>query len=240
MHRKLKLEAAARHVQKTFEASNGNLSYTQALNLLSELEGFEGYRQVRALLGAEALKGEPTPKGDAQPQALEGQKRNFVSVTLMDGTTTEWDFTNNISDRCGDLNDYDWENKVDGHVLEDDEALLEQLREQMVDEVTFIASKDGKLGILLEIEYISRESDGEDMEGDEDLIPYADRVAQLLRNHRPLEAQYPKVQFCVPEPGAVINDRPAIWAYFENGALTREQRENLHEAMCDLAFGRAI
>jgi hypothetical protein len=159
----------------------------------------------------------------------------------MDGTTSQWDFTNNISDHWGHLNDYDWENKVDGHVLDDDEALLEQLRDQMVDEVTFIAAKDGKLGLLLEIEYVSLESDGEVLDADdEDLIPYEDRVARILRNHRPLEAQYPRVQFCVPEPGEVIHDRPAIWAFFENGALTRGQRESLHEAMCDLAFGRAI
>jgi hypothetical protein len=452
MHRKLKLEAAARHLQQAFEASNGTLSYTQALDLLSELEGFEGYRQVRAFLGGEALKGEPTPKvglprqtlamllyghhgyegrkalpnstcpiegikplgmtyigassippsahrlwvedlealmiaadwdageryfaaltddaviakyvgttgsheltwkqiRDAQHvegavwsidgvqyellqyvpleprtfkayeardgefmtraeymrlqkrleqldlsfamgQELEGhfeereqivtrmdasewtlhldkgtvvfkseyperkaevadflddskptspREKRPVAVTLMDGTTTQWDFTPNISDCTGHLNHHDWVNKVAGHVLANDAALLEQLQEQMVDEATYIAAKDGKLGILMEFEYVSLESDGACHNADvNDQVPYQDRVAQLVRNHRPLEAQYPKVQFCVPEPRLVTYDRPAIWAFFENGALTREQRESLYKAMCDLAFGRTL
>jgi hypothetical protein len=242
MHRKLKLEAAARHVQKTFEATQGSISYAQALNLLSELEGFKGYRQVRALLGEEVLKSEPPPGEDAQRQfGAKGRKRKYVSVTLMDGTKDDWDFTNNISDRDGDLNDYDWENKVDGHVLETDAALLEQLQDQMVEGDTFIASKDGKLGILIEIEYVCLESDGDrDDLDDEDLVLYEDRVAQILRGHRPLCAQYPRVQFCVPEECEVANDRPAIWAFFENGVLTRKERKALHEAMSDIAFGRAV
>lgn len=76
MHRKPKLLDAARHLQQVVEASGGNLSYTQTLDVLMQLEGFEGYRQVRAMLGDEALKG-------ASKQSRKGRRNEFQQSLAM-------------------------------------------------------------------------------------------------------------------------------------------------------------
>jgi hypothetical protein len=50
MHRKPLLQDAARKLQELFNNRTGEISYVQALEILSELEGFEGHQQLRAFL----------------------------------------------------------------------------------------------------------------------------------------------------------------------------------------------
>lgn len=49
-----------------------------------------------------------------------------------------------------------------------------------------------------------------------------------------LAARYPGVQFAVPEPSQIFNDRPAAWAFVPDGLLSSEQREELGTAMLSL------
>lgn len=64
MHRKPQLQEAARKLQEIFNNRTGEISYVQALEILGELEGFEGYQQLRAFVAQHSQ-----PHGAAQPTA---------------------------------------------------------------------------------------------------------------------------------------------------------------------------
>lgn len=64
---------------------------------------------------------------------------------------TLWHISTNLTDRWGDLNYHNAENKP-LEPLEADNDLLERLRSQMWDEETFIVRKDGQFGILFEVD----------------------------------------------------------------------------------------
>ena len=70
----------------------------------------------------------------------------------------EWHISQNLTDRWGDINYHDGDNKP-LELLEDDDDLLERLRAQMWDELAFVVRKDGKFGILFESEFCSLESE---------------------------------------------------------------------------------
>lgn len=161
-----------------------------------------------------------------------------------------WNINMTLSDRWGDLI-YDHFPKDESAaaskrealaVLEADPALLERLRTQMWDELTFISRKDGEFGILFEVEYESIESDGEAGPDAgtprESLHPYADVVKQLVAQAAVLQAQFPQVEFCVPEAAMVYFDRPAIWGFAKDGALDAGQRESLGHQLLDFAYPR--
>ena len=159
-----------------------------------------------------------------------------VAVTLLDGTPAEWNAALDISDRQGELTtDYRWDIKPEGHVLLKDAALLAQLRGQIIEGCGYIAAKDAKLGVLIEMEYFSIESDDEDPPCGYELKPYADVTAAIRDTHRSLQVKYPQVQFCVPHQGQVAFNRPAVWAFFENGALTAAERKSLCDEMLRLS-----
>lgn len=63
---------------------------------------------------------------------------------------SSWPISVNLTDRWGDINWHDGENKPLAALVEDP-ALLERLRAQMWDECTFITRKDGKFGLLFEV-----------------------------------------------------------------------------------------
>lgn len=50
MLRNINLQDTARFVCTSFKSQGGELSYAQALDFIAKFEGFEGYRQLRALL----------------------------------------------------------------------------------------------------------------------------------------------------------------------------------------------
>lgn len=127
---------------------------------------------------------------------------------------TEWRISQNLTDRWGDINDYNAENKPLG-MLENNTGLLERLRSQMWDELTFVVRKDGQYGILYEAEFCSQESEEHEKKYDPEwyakLHPHDSVVKSLLDGLQQLAAKFPNVQFAVPHESQIINDRPAAW-----------------------------
>lgn len=127
---------------------------------------------------------------------------------------------------------------ADQNTQQDDANLFERLCAQMWDECTFIVRKEGKFGILFEVEFCSQESEehakAEDPDWYATLKPHAEVVNALLEGMQPLAERYSGVQFAVPDKSQVINDRPAAWAFVSDGLLSAEQREELGKALLDL------
>lgn len=149
----------------------------------------------------------------------------------------KWNITQNLTDRWGELNYHDAANKPLG-LLESDHPLLERLRAQMWDELTFVVRKDGQFGILFEAEFCSRESEAQDQQCDSawyaSLKPYSEVVKALLDGMAPLMEKFPGVQFAVPDQTQVINGRPAAWAFVADGLLSDVQRAELGQALLSL------
>jgi hypothetical protein len=160
-----------------------------------------------------------------------------AEVTLPDGTTTRWWLENNLTDRWGSFNEHAADRKSGLAILQLDEALaleerlLERLREQMYDETTFIARKDGKFGLLYEVEYCSRESEAELCKDDpkelEQYKPHEVVVAALLKGLRTVQETFPSVEMGIPDSDEIIWNRPAVWAFVPLDTLNEEQRSKL-------------
>lgn len=149
----------------------------------------------------------------------------------------DWKISQNLTTRDGDLNYHDAENKP-LEFLEFDEDLLARLRAQMWDGITFITRKDGKFGLLFEMEFCSLESEEENKNDDPAwyaaLKPHADVIKTLLDGLKPLAERFPGVEFAVPDEAHIANDRPAAWAFVPDGLLSDEQREELGKALLNL------
>ncbi|MBK3780052.1 hypothetical protein G3A43_07265 [Paraburkholderia aspalathi] len=160
-----------------------------------------------------------------------------VQLVSEGGQWVDWNLSQNLTDRWGDLNYHNEENKP-LELLTNDAALLERLVEQMWSEGTFVVRKDGKFALLFEAEYCSRESEESEKDSDPEtfakLKPHDEAVAILLAAMKPLLEKFPGVLFAVPDAGEVINDRPAAWAFVPDGHLTQEQREELGTALSTL------
>ncbi len=141
---------------------------------------------------------------------------------------TEWFISQNLTDRWGEINYHNSENKP-LEALEENESLLARLRAQMWGEETFIVRKDGQYGILFEAEYTSIES-----EDDQSLKPHQQVVDALLHGMEKLVDQFTGVLFAVPDAGQIINDRPAAWAFVADGLLDEDQRNTLGHALVSL------
>lgn len=151
----------------------------------------------------------------------------------------EWRISQNLTDRWGDINRHDEASKPLA-LLEGNPELLERLRDQMWDEITFVVRMDGQFGLLYEVEYCSRESeqhcDPEEQTSDwfKNLRPQAVVEQTLLKGMEPLAQQFPGVKFGVPEVKWIIDDRPAAWAFVPDGLLDEQQRETLGKALLAL------
>jgi hypothetical protein len=161
-----------------------------------------------------------------------------VQVATTDGADVDWHISQNLTDRWGELNYHNEENKP-LELLVDDEALLARLVDQMWDEATFVVRKDGKFGILFEAEFCSIESETPqkelcNAEWFATLKPHSEVVNALLEGMKPLEEKFPGVLFAVPPASEVINDRPAAWAFVPDGHLNAEQRKELGSALLNL------
>ncbi|WP_434717082.1 hypothetical protein P5X00_36915 [Paraburkholderia sp. A2RO-4L] len=161
-----------------------------------------------------------------------------VQLATADGVEADWPISQNLTDRWGELNYHNEENKP-LELLSDNEALLTRLVDQMWDEMTFIVRKDGQFGILFEAEFCSIESELPHKEQCcaewfATLKPHAEVVKVLLEGLKPLAEKFPGVEFAVPPASEVINDRPAAWAFVPDGLLTAEQRKELGRALLDL------
>ena len=150
-----------------------------------------------------------------------------------DAEWTEWNISQNLTDRWGDLNSGGDVKNGQLLALENDPDLLQRLRDQMWDEICFIVRKDGEYGILFEVEYSSIESDAEEARRDDDgeflndLLPQEVMVGGLKKGMAALQEQFPGVLFAVPEETNIVNARPAAWAYVKDGMLNETQREVL-------------
>lgn len=158
------------------------------------------------------------------------------------GATDEWvtwHISQNLTDRWGDFNYHDAAKKP-LEPLEDCPDLVARLREQMWDETCFIVRKDGRYGILFEVEYCSIESEGDEVaevlaRDGHPLKPHADMIriiadAALKR----LVRKFPGVEFAIPDECEVVCDRPALWAFVADGLLNEEQRDALGNTMLSL------
>jgi hypothetical protein len=81
MHRKPQLQEAARKLQEIVNARTGDLSYAQALDILSQLEGFEGYRHLRDFVSRHS-QSERLAVQDPKP-ALTLAPANIVTVQTL-------------------------------------------------------------------------------------------------------------------------------------------------------------
>lgn len=152
----------------------------------------------------------------------------------------EWRISQNLTDRWGEINYYNAENKP-LELLEFNQPLLERLIQQMWAEETFVVRKDGRFGILFELEMTSLESDGhENSESDPEcasnnkLRPAEEVVAYLKTALAEIAPRFPGVEFCVPDQSEICNDRPAAWAFVVDGLLTDDQRDALGTALASL------
>lgn len=189
--------------------------------------GYEGIDHigypVGTVLQVRQQHGVPDPAVKVQPV---GQLGEWV----------DWNITLNLTDRWGDINDFDASNKP-LESLQSTPGLLECLREQMWDEITFIVRKDGQFGILFEVEYSSIESDGKENPQEADkpflarLKPQSEVIAAIKRGMLPLTHKYPGVLFAVPDEDKIYNNRPAAWAFVADCLLSDDQRTELGRAL---------
>lgn len=158
-----------------------------------------------------------------------------VAVTYPDGSAGKWHIEQNLTDRWGELNDHAVERKPGLALLTLDAGLFERLRTQMWDEITFIVRKDGELGLLFEVEYASIESErGHEEDAANHYRPHAEMVAHLVGKLRALQSIYSQVEFCVPDCAEIVNDRPAVWAFYKLDTLDIRAREALGRALLTL------
>lgn len=153
--------------------------------------------------------------------------------------STTWLIEQNLTDRWGNLNDAQLDFKPSFKELQADPALLERLQQQMWDELCFVSRKDGVWGLLYESEFLSIESEvGMENESDAaDRKPQAEVNASLLRFIAEISPQFPGVEFCIPDPVEIFNERPALWAFARDGLLDEAARERLGEALLTRLYG---
>ena len=149
---------------------------------------------------------------------------------------SKWNIITNLTDRWGEINEYNAELKPRDQLTDYDGALLNVLRQEMWDEITFIVQKDGKFGILYEVEFASRQSEeglgGSTQElSDHDVV--MNSIAQRLEV---LATKFPGVSFCVPPESEIANDRPAAWAFVPYGMLDPLRREELGKALLGMLY----
>lgn len=159
----------------------------------------------------------------------------------VNGRWTEWRISLYLTDRWGDVNAAASRVLATGNPEADDPAaqlaanppLLARLREQMFDEATFVARKDGRFGVLFEIERACREVESEhDPAGAEGYLPAADVVAALEAAASRIAARFAGVELAVPEHRLLTPAVPTIWAFVPDGVLPAPaQREALWLAL---------
>lgn len=152
---------------------------------------------------------------------------------------SDWHIAQNLTDRWGEINHAEPEQKLVLRFLESDPELLERLRAQMFEEDTFIVNKGGRWGILFELEYCSRESEANTVgeEGAKAFEPQTDVERRLLRGMKAIADTFPGVDFAVPGSGHTYEDRPSAWAFVPDGLLDDNARTTLGRALQSLGRG---
>lgn len=179
-----------------------------------------------------------TPESDYEVHDADnytpGLPDKTVDVTAVDGSSVQWLISPNLTDRWGEINEFDSQCKP-LYELISEPGLLDALRTQMIDETTFVARKDGVFGLLYEVEYVSIESDGHEQEETcKALKPHSQVVASLIAGLQKNSGRLPGVQMCVPCVEEIANDRPAVWAFVPNGLLAEDARSELSAILMSL------
>jgi len=155
---------------------------------------------------------------------------NTPQVEVYDhfGVLRSWKLQYDLTNRDGDINAAFLHKKPALVTLAlADPARLDELRELMVYEDSFIAYKDGQYGILLEIEYETQES-----VGSPDYAPEATVLARLVKSLALLAPCYPKLSLGI-KPEAT-GGRLAVWCFLPEmaaKAMTAEQRSSLRDLL---------
>lgn len=188
------------------------------------------YGDQRATLGERLLSQDTLVSGMQVEYVHEGQVVNGV-----------WAIETNLTDRWGSPNDapdYRWR-KPGLAILERDPGLLADLQSKMHgdSELTFIARMDGDFGILVEMEFPTSESEDD---ATIDLRNEADVIDDLRKHILQLSAEFPQVQFAIPDSAAagIANDRPALWGYVRADKHTPELMDTLCDRLQEIAYGR--
>lgn len=145
----------------------------------------------------------------------------------------EWDIHPGLSDRWGNLIEESDPELV--RQLQAQPELLETLRSEWIDEITFIAHKDGKFGLLAELELCSIESESR-FEDDTNWKPRKTLEEELIKNLAIFKAKFPKCEFASPDPSNIVQERNALWAFFEVGTMTTDERKELETAIFDYGY----
>lgn len=158
-----------------------------------------------------------------------------IPVKLPGGSEAVWNIQHDLSTRWGEVN---------GAIINDKPALLTlvlekpalftELTELMVEEMCFVACKDGVMGLLIEEEYYAQEADGVE-EGD--YPAYYVQIAKLKGLIAKLQPKYPEVEFGLPPAEAVYNGRPGVWAFVSVDVARAYGASKLSEIAADMANG---
>ena len=160
-----------------------------------------------------------------------------VPVVTAPGQSGVWSILENLTSRDGELNGYRKAHTAAYRWLESDEALLAQCHQMMWDEITFVAQKDGALGMLFEVEYLSQESEeGSDPEAPT-YEPHAVLVARLAARVQELGSRFPGIAFAVNPGHNTVNGRAVMWAFVPLTVATPALSEELGKEMLDIAYG---
>jgi hypothetical protein len=184
--------------------------------------GWIGYR-LGTILQAKPLADVPDPVAKVRPVATPSK---FI----------DWRISQNLTDRWGEINNHN-EAEKPLELLVGTPGLLDRLREQMWDEICFVARRDGQFGILFEVEYVSYESDSADHDPEftEELKPICEMFKIIAdAAMEKLVSKFPGVEIAIPDEGMIVQGRPALWAWVPDGLLTAEQREDLGTLMLNL------
>lgn len=155
-----------------------------------------------------------------------------IKVHTPEGEST-WAMTYDLTDRWGNLaDDLKQSEKKPVAALAAQPELLERLRSQMVGEDTFITMKDGRYGILFELEFLSQESESV-IEGvlDATLPPYEAVLDELVKRIPDIIRDFPGVEVCAPHADYAYNGRPMLWAFVKDGLLDEQRLQDLHSAL---------
>lgn len=168
---------------------------------------------------------------------VEGVRFHTPRIQVQDarGTPCIWNIEQNLTTRDGELNDVFLETKPGLALLLTMADVLAELQGLMVGEDTFVVRKDGKFGILFEIEYCSQESEAEGDVLDMTCKPHAVVVEALKKGLLELEVAYPEIEFCIPPTYTVVKDRPAVWGYASRRVANTMFADELQELAAKLA-----
>lgn len=156
-----------------------------------------------------------------------------VDVLLPDGTSSIWEISQNLTDRWGELNTSSLGKSPSAlSLLENDEELLQRLSAAMVEESSFVVRKDGRFGVLIELEFASAESECDDSEEwSWETTEEARKDLALRIFSSSIQEDFPKVEFCIPSEDHIINDRPAVWAFIPEPVKHKRNKELLNRLM---------